>query len=74
MHDLRLSSSAGDYTAGAATAASNWATLPLVFGIMAFVYSGHGIFPSVRASMKRPEQFPKVPRRPNLMQILDMCC
>lgn len=39
----------------------NWATLPLVFGIMAFVYSGHGVFPSVRASMKRPQLFPKVP-------------
>lgn len=50
----------GAYTPGAATVAGNWATLPLVFGIMAFVYSGHGVFPSVRASMKRPEQFPKV--------------
>ena len=50
---------AGGYVAGAATAAGNWATLPLVFGIMAFVYSGHGVFPSVRASMRHPEQFPK---------------
>ncbi|EIE22996.1 hypothetical protein COCSUDRAFT_15642, partial [Coccomyxa subellipsoidea C-169] len=51
--------SAGGYPAGAVTSAGNWATLPLVFGIMAFVYSGHGVFPSVRASMKRPEHFPK---------------
>ena len=42
--------------------AGNWATLPLVFGIMAFVYSGHGVFPSVRASMRNPEQFPKARR------------
>ena len=34
--------------------------MPLVFGILAFVYSGHGVFPSVRASMKQPEDFPKV--------------
>ncbi|CAL8465508.1 g5044 [Coccomyxa elongata] len=50
----------GGYTAGSATSMGNWATLPLVFGIMAFVYSGHGVFPSVRASMKRPQLFPKV--------------
>lgn len=57
----------GGYAAGAATAVGNWETLPLVFGIMAFVYSGHGVFPSVRASMKKPEQFPKVPA----LRILD---
>lgn len=51
---------AGGFPAGAVTSVGNWATMPLVFGIMAFVYSGHGVFPSVRASMKRPEQFPKV--------------
>ncbi|KAK9903315.1 hypothetical protein WJX75_002640 [Coccomyxa subellipsoidea] len=50
----------GGFPAGAVTSVGNWATMPLVFGIMAFVYSGHGVFPSVRASMKRPEQFPKV--------------
>ena len=33
--------------------------MPLVFGILAFVYSGHGVFPSVRASMKEPEEYPK---------------
>lgn len=33
--------------------------MPMVLGILAFVYSGHGVFPSVRASMKQPEHFPK---------------
>lgn len=42
------------------TSAANWTSMPLVFGILAFVYSGHGVFPSVRASMKVPEDFPKV--------------
>ena len=45
---------------GAVTSAANWTSMPLVFGILAFVYSGHGVFPSVRASMKQPEDFPKV--------------
>ena len=33
--------------------------MPAVFGILAFVYSGHGVFPSVRASMKEPKKYPK---------------
>ena len=45
--------------AGAATAAANWGALPLVFGIMAFVYSGHGVFPSIQRSMKEPSRFPQ---------------
>ena len=27
---------------------------------MAFVYAGHGVFPSIRASMREPERFPQV--------------
>lgn len=50
----------GNFPAGAATHPALWATLPLVFGIMTFCYSGHGVFPSIQASMKHPEQFPKV--------------
>ncbi len=37
-----------------------WATLPLVFGIMTFCYSGHGVFPAIQASMKQPKDFPQV--------------
>ncbi len=51
---------AGSFPPGAVRSAANWASMPLVFGILAFVYSGHGVFPSVRASMKQPEDFPKV--------------
>lgn len=50
----------GNFPAGATTHPALWATLPLVFGIMTFCYSGHGVFPSIQASMKHPEQFPKV--------------
>ena len=50
---------AGSFPAGAATAAANWGALPLVFGIMAFVYSGHGVFPSIQRSMKEPSRFPQ---------------
>ena len=46
--------------AGAATDPALLATLPLVFGIMTFCYSGHGVFPSIQASMKEPEKFPQV--------------
>ena len=51
---------AGSFPPGAVRSAANWASMPLVFGILAFVYSGHGVFPSVRASMEQPEDFPKV--------------
>ncbi|MEW5303382.1 MAG: hypothetical protein WDW36_006081 [Sanguina aurantia] len=50
----------GSFVAGAATNVALWASLPLVFGIMTFCYSGHGVFPAIQASMKDPKQFPKV--------------
>ena len=50
----------GNFAAGAATDPALLATLPLVFGIMTFCYSGHGVFPSIQASMKEPEKFPQV--------------
>ncbi len=50
----------GSYVPGAPTDVALWATLPLVFGIMTFCYSGHGVFPAIQASMKNPEQFPQV--------------
>jgi vesicular inhibitory amino acid transporter len=53
----------GQFTPGAPTDAALWSTLPLVFGIMTFCYSGHGVFPAIQASMKEPQQFPKVSGR-----------
>lgn len=32
----------GNFPVGAVTDTALWATLPLVFGIMTFCYSGHG--------------------------------
>jgi solute carrier family 32 (vesicular inhibitory amino acid transporter) len=46
--------------AGAETVWVRWQSLPLIFGIMAFCYSGHSVFPSVQASMSRPQDFPRV--------------
>jgi vesicular inhibitory amino acid transporter len=51
----------GNFVAGAATSPAVWASVPLVFGIMTFCYSGHGVFPSIQASMKKPSDFPQVP-------------
>ena len=50
----------GSFVAGAATTLVNPSSLPLTFGIMAFVYAGHGVFPSIQASMKEPKEFTKV--------------
>ena len=47
------------FVQGAATQAANWSQVPVVFGILAFVYAGHGVFPAIQASMKRPKEFPK---------------
>lgn len=53
----------GSFAPGAVTDVANWATLPLVFGIMTFCYSGHGVFPSIQKSMKDPSTFPQVHTR-----------
>eukprot|EP00798_Chlamydomonas_sp_ICE-L_P008319 gene8319-1594_t len=50
----------GSYTAGAVTHMAVWSSFPLVFGILTICYSGHGVFPSIQASMEKPEEFPKV--------------
>ena len=52
----------GSFTPGAVTDVANWASLPLVFGIMTFCYSGHGVFPAIQKSMQTPKQFPQVRR------------
>ena len=36
--------------------------MPVVFGILAFVYAGHGVFPAIQASMEQPKDFPKASR------------
>ena len=40
--------------------------MPVVFGILAFVYAGHGVFPAIQASMKQPKDFPKAIPFPSL--------
>ena len=45
---------------GAVTQTATWSQVPVIFGILAFVYAGHGVFPSIQASMKKPKDFPKV--------------
>ena len=35
----------------------NPTTFPIGFGIIAFSYCGHAVFPSIEASMRKPEQF-----------------
>eukprot|EP01025_Chloroclados_australasicus_P050364 TRINITY_DN5782_c0_g2_i2.p1 TRINITY_DN5782_c0_g2~~TRINITY_DN5782_c0_g2_i2.p1 ORF type:complete len:507 (-),score=28.15 TRINITY_DN5782_c0_g2_i2:372-1805(-) len=50
----------GNYVAGAETVFANWAAVPLLFGIFAFVFAGHGVFPSIQGAMKQPNKFPKV--------------
>ena len=50
----------GSFPPGAVTHTAVWPTLPLVFGIMTFCYSGHGVFPAIQASMSEPEAFPQV--------------
>lgn len=47
----------GAFKAGAATVPVAWDTLPLVCGIFAFSYSGHGVFPTIKRAMKNPEEF-----------------
>lgn len=49
----------GNFVAGAATALVHPTTLPLTFGVLAFVYAGHGVFPAIQASMKEPQLFSK---------------
>jgi hypothetical protein len=43
-----------------------------VFGIMTFCYSGHGVFPAIRASMRQPEQFSSV--RTSLLVLVQCTC
>lgn len=48
------------FAEGAVTSAVSWSQIPVVFGVLAFVYAGHGVFPAIAASMQKPKQFPKV--------------
>jgi len=44
----------------AETAVLHLSTLPNTFGILAFVFAGHAVFPSISASMEEPERFPEM--------------
>lgn len=57
---LAFTLATGNYAPGATTALVEWGTMPLIFGIMAFVYAGHAVFPAIQASMREPERFPAV--------------
>ena len=57
------------YVIGAVTQTATWSQVPVIFGILAFVYAGHGVFPSIQASMKKPKDFPKVNPPLNLSSI-----
>lgn len=45
---------------GPGTELLNLQTFPLTFGLLAFVYAGHAVFPNIKASMKEPELYPKM--------------
>jgi hypothetical protein len=53
---LALLAAAAWQAPAAGTAALLPQTAPLVLGIMAFVYAGHGTFPGVRANMAQPSR------------------
>lgn len=44
----------------AATSPIHLHSLPVTFGLSAFVYSGHAVFPSIYRSMKDRSQYPKM--------------
>jgi solute carrier family 32 (vesicular inhibitory amino acid transporter) len=33
-------------------------TLPVSFGLLAFVFAGHAVFPAIYTSMEKPEEYP----------------
>lgn len=39
------------------TAALHLSTLPLSFGLLAFVFAGHAVFPAIYTSMEQPEEY-----------------
>ena len=44
----------------AQTSAVHLHSLPVTFGLSAFVYSGHAVFPSIYRSMKDRSQYPRM--------------
>lgn len=42
------------------TAAAHIAALPVTFGMIAFVFAGHAVFPSIYSSMEQPEEYDEV--------------
>ena len=39
------------------TAAIHLSTLPVSFGLLAFVFAGHAVFPAIYTSMEEPEEY-----------------
>ncbi|ABO96585.1 AAAP family transporter: amino acid [Ostreococcus lucimarinus CCE9901] len=43
--------------AAAETAMIHYSTFPVSFGLLAFVFAGHAVFPAIYASMEKPEEY-----------------
>ena len=39
------------------TALVHYSTYPLSFGLLAFVFAGHAVFPAIYTSMQKPEEY-----------------
>ena len=49
-----------DAVVSSTTSVAHMGTLPVTFGLLAFVFAGHAVFPNIRASMREPERFDDV--------------
>ena len=45
------------YTGFESTALLHLSTLPVSFGLLAFVFAGHAVFPAIYTSMAQPEEY-----------------
>ena len=50
----------GTLAHAADTALIHYATFPVSFGLLAFVFAGHAVFPSIYSSMSEPEEYDKM--------------
>jgi len=53
-------STTGTLAHAADTALIHYATFPVSFGLLAFVFAGHAVFPSIYSSMSEPEEYDKM--------------
>ena len=54
------------------TALLHFSTLPVSFGLLAFVFAGHAVFPAIYASMAEPEEYE--PMLDKTYQIVGLTC